>query len=528
MSARIIITLATIVLATILSSNGQGILIDDFQVRQPRTFVNSADGMGMSVVRNDALFAGERKVRALFQEGPSAFEGVSCILTQGVFAISCDNQITGGCWATYTGPEGADISPPRDLTACGGWYSFLEFSDNPVNVTITAYTPMGPLVSFEIFEPVTPPGRLLWLPFVQPLAGYMVVQKIDYSLVGGPDLDSSVSQICCTPPVACWHNFTVESQATEGFLQRGDSIRATISCQNFGAPPTKTDSELAHITFQSPPFGVIVSQSVECELFNMGNVVANQFMHSVNLDVGQTERCSFIISFIDGGFAELQFSIVAGGSTSLSHEGQNRAGTFDLCSPASPSGIAVRIVDDGNCPPFNFTEGISGTWQLDNSLNGAAAPPLYCIRFDELLPGMDPVTFGCDDDRAFLSLDGQNDRMRLFGYVSGGRDIGQTWELEEEMKIDVWYTGISYPSDGRIEGLRGEGFISYRGEVLEIRGVGRPSLFIEEEILANQSRARVESWLVTTNGTAVGAERGDWLANIGDCISEMFNATAIF
>lgn len=76
---------------------------------------------------------------------------------------------------------------------------------------------------------------------------------------------------------------------------------------------------------------------------------------------------------------------------------------------------------------------VNGTYQLHNHPDGAARPPLYGMRLDELYnatAGHDVFTFNFDHAMSNMRMDVTNTTIRIYGVTWGGRDTGGSYAAD--------------------------------------------------------------------------------------------------
>ena len=89
---------------------------------------------------------------------------------------------------------------------------------------------------------------------------------------------------------------------------------------------------------------------------------------------------------------------------------------------------------------------VTGTYQLHNHPDGAAQPPLYGFRLDELFDvtgGHDIFTFDFDHASSQMYLAYNGTSIHIYGQAFGGLDTGNTYgnaAYTGVAQIDFWYT----------------------------------------------------------------------------------------
>ncbi len=76
---------------------------------------------------------------------------------------------------------------------------------------------------------------------------------------------------------------------------------------------------------------------------------------------------------------------------------------------------------------------VNGTYQLRNHPDGAARPPLYGLRLDELYNATashDIFTFNFDHAMSNMRMDVTNTTIRIYGVTMGGRDTGGSYAAD--------------------------------------------------------------------------------------------------
>mmetsp|Transcript_8128 Transcript_8128/g.9003 ORF Transcript_8128/g.9003 Transcript_8128/m.9003 type:complete len:811 (-) Transcript_8128:98-2530(-) len=189
------------------------------------------------------------------------------------------------------------------------------------------------------------------------------------------------------------------------------------------------------------------------------------------------------------------------------------------------------------CTAFSPSLSTVGTFKLADHPTGSAAPPAFCLRLDELVPGIG--TFSCESWELFLSVDFPQNIVHIFGTVNGGLDTGNQISNPTALNIKMVYTGVTNePGENGgtavVSATPAFGTLSFGGNTYNVQST---SMGEHLRIQTGTAGAPADTYVLTSGAGYIqvalpgdafsGAPIvNDFLAVVGPCIADRFDATA--